>query len=87
MKNSKFVLRVSGLGGSIMVFRRGQKVEVYQKSKDESWEDYMDEYIGLHGIITDPDATINDPDALVEVSLEGKGTHRFPQDCLRRLED
>ena len=47
----------------------------------------MDEYIGLHGIITDPDATIHDPDALVEVSLEGKGTHRFPQDCLRRLEE
>ena len=70
-----------------MVFRRGEKVEVFQKSEDESWERYMDEYIGLHGIITDPDATINDPDALVEVSLEGRGTHRFPQDCLRRLED
>jgi hypothetical protein len=63
-----------------MVFRRGQKVEVFQKSDDESWESYMEEYIGLHGII-------NDPDALVEVSLEGKGTHRLPQDCLRRLED
>ena len=63
-----------------MPFRRGQKVEVYQKSADDSWESYMDEYIGLHGIITDPDA-------LVEVSLEGKGTHRFPQDCLRRLQD
>jgi hypothetical protein len=50
-----------------MVFRRGQKVEVYKKSKDESWESYMDEYIGLHGIITDPDATINDPDALVGI--------------------
>jgi len=63
-----------------MPFRRGQKVEVYQKSTDESWESYMEEYIGLHGIITDPDATINDP-------LEGKGTHRLPQDCLRRLDD
>ena len=63
-----------------MVFRRGQKVEVFQKSDDESWESYMEEYIGLHGIITDPDA-------LVEVSLQGKGTHRFPQDCLRRLEE
>jgi hypothetical protein len=70
-----------------MVFRRGQKVEVFQKSDDESWESYMEEYIGLHGIITDPDATIHDPDALVEVSLQGKGTHRFPQDCLRRLEE
>jgi hypothetical protein len=70
-----------------MVFRRGQKVEVFQRSVDESWEDYMDEYIGLHGIITDPDTAINDPDALVEVSLVGKGTHRFPQDCLRLLED
>jgi len=70
-----------------MVLRRGQKVEVYRKSDDESWEAYMDDYVGLHGIITDPDTSINDPDALVEVSLEGKGTHRLPQDCLRLLED
>jgi hypothetical protein len=70
-----------------MVFRHGQKVEIFQRSKDESWEDYMDEFVGLHGIITDPDATINDPDALVAVSLVGKGTHRFPQDCLQRLDD
>ena len=47
----------------------------------------MDAYVGLHGIITDPDSTINDPDALVEVSLEGKGTHRLPQDCIRLLKD
>ncbi len=70
-----------------MVFRKGQKVEIYKKSTDEGWESYMDEYIGLHGMITDPDTAINDPDALVEVSLEDKGTHRFPQDCLRLLED
>jgi hypothetical protein len=70
-----------------MVFRHGQKVEIFQISKDESWESYMDEFVGLHGIITDPDATINDPDALVAVSLVGKGTHRFPQDCLQRLDD
>ena len=70
-----------------MVFRKGQRVEIFQKSKDEGWADYMDELVGLHGIITDPDTAINDPDALVEVSLEGKGTHRFPQDCLRLLED
>jgi hypothetical protein len=69
-----------------MEFRRGQKVEVYRRSSDESWESYMDEYIGLHGMITDPDTAINDPDALVEVSLVGKGTHRFPQDCLRLLD-
>jgi hypothetical protein len=68
-----------------MELRRGQKVEVYRRSSDESWESYMDEYIGLHGMITDPDTAINDPDALVEVSLVGKGTHRFPQDCLRLL--
>ena len=42
-------------------------------SKDESWEAYMDRFVGLHGIITDPDTAINDPDALVEVSLDGKG--------------
>ena len=70
-----------------MEFRRGQKVEVYCRSSDESWESYMDEYIGLHGMITDPDTAINDPDALVEVSLVGKGTHRFPQDCLRLLDE
>jgi hypothetical protein len=70
-----------------MEFRRGQKVEIYRRSSDESWESYMDEYIGLHGMITDPDTAINDPDALVEVSLVGKGTHRFPQDCLRLLDE
>jgi hypothetical protein len=70
-----------------MVFRRGQRVEIFRRSDDESWADYMDAYVGLHGIITDPDNTINDPDALVEVSLEGKGTHRFPQDCIRLLQD
>jgi hypothetical protein len=70
-----------------MVFRNGQKVEIFKRSKDEIWEDYMDEFIGLHGIITDPDAVKNDPDALVEVSLDEKGTHRFPQDCLRIISD
>lgn len=42
----------------------------------------MNVFIGLHGFITDPDTSINVPDALIEVSLEGKGTHRLPQDCL-----
>ncbi len=69
-----------------MSFRRGQKVEIFRKSEDESWADYMNEYIGLHGIITDPDTSINDPEDLVEVSLEGKGTHRLPQDCMRPLD-
>lgn len=69
-----------------MSFRRGQKIEIYKISNDESWESYMNEYVGCHGIIVDPDTSVNDPDALVEVSLEGKGTHRFPQDCLRMLE-
>jgi hypothetical protein len=70
-----------------MSFRRGQKVEVYKQSEDESWEAYMNEFIGLHGIITDPDTAKNDPNALIEVSLNEKGTHRFPQDCLRILND
>jgi len=70
-----------------MYFKRGQRVEVYKKSEDESWESYMDDYVGCHGIITDPDTAINDPEALVEVSLKDKGTHRFPQDCLRALEE
>ena len=69
-----------------MVFRKGQKVEIFRKSEDEGWKPYMDAYVGRHGIITDPDTSINDPDALVEVSLEDSGTHRFPQDCLRPLE-
>jgi hypothetical protein len=70
-----------------MAFRKGQKVEIFKKSDDEVWESYMDEYVGSHGIITDPDTSKNDPEALIEVSLDDKGTHRFPQDCLRVLED
>ncbi|MCF8028782.1 MAG: hypothetical protein K9K81_10495 [Desulfobacteraceae bacterium] len=66
-----------------MTFRQGQKVKIYRRSEDESWEDYMEEFIGLHGIITDPDTSKNDPEALIEVSLDEKGTHRLPQDCLR----
>ena len=69
------------------MFRRGDKVEVFKKSDDEGWQSYMDEFVGLHGIITDPDTAINDPDALVEVSLVDKGTHRFPQDCLRLIKE
>jgi len=68
-----------------MEFQRGDKIEVFQGSKDEAWEDYMNDFIGCHGFITDPDSTVNDPDALIEVSLEGKGTHRLPQDCMRCL--
>ncbi len=68
-----------------MQFRKGQKIEVYRQSGDEAWESYMDDFIGCHGIITDPDTAINDPDALIEVSLQGMGTHRLPQDCLRAL--
>lgn len=69
-----------------MTFRKGQHIEVFRKSSDESWADYMDAFIGLHGVIVDPDTSINDPAALVEVSLEGKGTHRLPQDSLRVLD-
>ena len=70
-----------------MAFHKGQRVEIFKKSDDEGWDSYMDEYVGLHGIITDPDTSINDSDALVEISLDQKGTHRFPQDCLKILED
>jgi len=70
-----------------MSLRKGQKIEVFRRSDDEAWEDYMDGFIGCHGIITDPDTSINDPDALVEVSLDGRGTHRLPQDCMRLLDD
>lgn len=69
-----------------MTFHKGQKIEVYRRSEDEMWEPYMDKFVGRHGIITDPDSTINDPDALIEVSLEDMGTHRLPQDCLRLLD-
>ncbi len=68
-----------------MQFKRGNKIEVYRKSQDESWESYMDDFVGAHGMVTDPDTMINDPDALIEVSLDGRGTHRLPQDCLRLL--
>ncbi|MBI5063535.1 MAG: hypothetical protein HZB87_08765 [Desulfatitalea sp.] len=69
-----------------MALRKGQKIEVFRRSGDESWEPYMDKFVGRHGIITDPDTSINDPESLVEVSLDGMGTHRLPQDCLRVLE-
>jgi len=69
------------------MLHRGDRVEIFRKSDDESWQSYMDEFVGVHGIVTDPDTSINDPDALVEVSLVDKGTHRFPQDCIRKLED
>lgn len=70
-----------------MSFQRGNRIEVYTRSDDEAWESYMDDFIGVHGIVTDPDTTINDPDALIEVSLDGRGTHRLPQDCLRLLKE
>lgn len=68
-----------------MTFQRGDKIEVFKASRDEAWEPYMNDFLGCHGVIVDPDTSVNDPDALVEVSLDGKGTHRLPQDCLRRL--
>jgi hypothetical protein len=68
-----------------VVFHKGQRIEVNRPSRDDSWEGYMDALVGRHGIITDPDMRINDPDALVEVSLEDMGTFRLPQDCLRAL--
>ena len=67
-------------------FRQGEKVQIHQRSEDPRWENYMDQYVGYRGVITDPDMVINDPEALVEVTLEGiGGTHRFPQDCLCKL--
>ncbi len=68
-----------------MSFRRGQRVEIYKGSEDEAWQSYMNEYIGLHGVIVDPDTSVNDPDALLEVSIVGKGTFRLPQDCLKTI--
>lgn len=69
-----------------MAFHRGDRVEVFQTSADDAWEPYMDDFIGARGVVTDPDTVINDPDALIEISLEEKGTHRLPQDCLRRID-
>jgi len=69
-----------------MQFQRGDKIEVYRKSKDEAWEPYMDDFVGLHGFITDPDTTVNDPDSLIRISLVGKGTHWLPQDALRLVD-
>lgn len=68
-----------------MQLQRGDKVSVYKTSDDEAWEPYMDDFVGVRGIVTDPDTMINDPDALIEVSLEEKGTHRLPQDCLKLI--
>ncbi len=36
-----------------MTFHKGQKVEIFRKSDDESWGEHMDQYVGRHGIITD----------------------------------
>ncbi len=69
-----------------MQLQRGDKIEVYKPSDDEAWEPYMNDFIGLHGLVTDPDTSINDPDALIEVSLDERGTHRLPQDCLRKVD-
>lgn len=67
--------------------RQGDRVKVVQRSEDQRWEEYMDEYVGCRGVVTDPDMVINDPDALVQVTLEGTGgTHRFPQDCLQKAD-
>lgn len=70
-----------------MIFHQGQKIEVFRRSQDDSWEDFMEALIGRRGIVTDPDMLINDSDALIEVSIEEMGTFRLPQDCLRSLED
>ena len=68
--------------------RQGDRVEIYRRSEDESWESYMEAYIGLRGIVSDPDTVINDLEALVRVTLDGTGgTHRFPQDCLRKVRE
>ncbi len=69
-----------------MVFQKGQMVRVLRRSNDESWEEYMNGLVGSRGMVTDPDSQINDPDSLIEVSLEDKGTYRLPQDCLEVLE-
>ncbi len=68
-----------------MQFQKGNRIRVFRKSEDDAWEPYMDDFIGLCGFVTDPDTSINDPDTLIEVSLEAKGTHRLPQDCLERV--
>jgi CBS domain-containing protein len=60
-----------------MVFHKGQKVRVAHPSTDESWEEYMNGLVGSLGLITDPDSQVNDPDSLIEVSLEDKGTFRY----------
>ena len=70
-----------------MTFRRGQRIEIHQASQDERWEDYMDRFVGCRGVVVDPDTSKNDPDALIEVSMDGLGTHRLPQDCLRVVEE
>lgn len=69
-----------------MQLMRGDKIKVFKKSEDEAWEAYMDDFVGLHGFVVDPDTVINDPDSLIEVSLQEKGTHRLPQDCLKRID-
>jgi hypothetical protein len=47
----------------------------------------MESFLGCHGIVVDPDTSINDPAALVEISIEAKGTFRLPQESLKVLVD
>ncbi len=68
-----------------MEFRKGQKVEVFQKSTDEAWEPYMDEFIGVHGMITDPDTATKREGKLFSVFLPTglKGRIGFPKYSFR----
>ena len=71
--------------GHVSLSPRGQS-QGLSKVPRPRWEEYMNQYVGYRGVVTDPDMVINDPEALVQVTLEGTGgTHRFPQDCLKKL--
>jgi len=41
------------------MLRRGDRVEIFEKSENEGWQSYMDEHVGVHGAVT---TSINGPD-------------------------
>ena len=81
----------SGLGEACarLLTQNGGKVllvDLAQEKGESLAAELGDSALYAQADVTDPDTVINDPQALIRVTLDGTGgTHRFPQDCLRKL--
>lgn len=62
-----------------MTFQRGDRIEVFQASRDDAWEAYMDDFLGCRGVIVDPDTSVNDPDAWWRSAWKEKAPTGFPR--------